>query len=91
MAGTAASMGPLLQQPGVNCHATLVTLFLNAVYEVYQRFKNDPKIVASELKRVLQYRPPKSLRRSVHDAESVMNIAGTDSVRDGDKYFDMYV
>jgi len=91
MAQTARAMAPLLQPPGINPHATLVTLFLNAVHEIHHRFKDDPKLLVSELKRVMQYRRSKLRHRDVNDAEGGLNVAATDSVRDGDRYFDMYV
>lgn len=87
IAKVAGFLGPLLQDPTDNKHATLITLFMNAVQEIYEDFKQDPKTVKSELTRVMQYRLPVAPRLSQHDAQATLNVAAMDLVRDGDRFF----
>ncbi len=59
--GTVALMVPLLQQPQDNPHATLVTLFMNAVDEnqTDQDRLADISALSPTTKRLVKYFPPK--------------------------------
>ena len=74
----------MLQTPTDNSHATLITLFLNAVDEV--RGKDDISAVASELGRVIQYMGYHKLS-GMNDPKTITMSAAKNCVRDGDVFF----
>ncbi|KAK3615501.1 hypothetical protein LTR22_027412 [Elasticomyces elasticus] len=86
---TVGYLGPLLQRPQENLHATLITLFMNAIGETVSD-SEQMRIVKAEMKQVLQYR---SLIRTtlLYDGQSIMASCARDLVKDVDKYFDQYM
>lgn len=82
---------PLLQPPQRNPHATLISLFLNAVMEMVKRTGGEKAIMPQVTDWVLKYLP-------VADFASLMNPSGAEMVRlwdartlflDVDKFFDL--
>jgi hypothetical protein len=59
LASTIGIFSPLLQEPAVNPHATLITLFINAVEEEFRNSgeEYDMKIMRRELSLVSKYLP----------------------------------
>ncbi|KAI0479855.1 hypothetical protein F4859DRAFT_451626 [Xylaria cf. heliscus] len=97
---TLKTFRPLLQPPSVNPHATLITLFLNAVAEVIFMVETTPPGIFAPfindrsqcLRRVLQYMPELG-RQHVHPyhPNMVKLICAMGLVYDMDKYFDCYM
>ncbi|KAL4973168.1 hypothetical protein BDW66DRAFT_168860 [Aspergillus desertorum] len=89
---TLAYMIPLLQPPLANPHATLITLFMNAVEEAMtaeERMREVPLHSASSRK-LMQYLQPKPQSVSKHDPELVKFDMARDLVMDYDFVFDRY-
>lgn len=90
---TLAYMIPLLQSPRENPHATLITLFMNAVEETMtdeERVQGiTPQSVSS--RRLLRYLPPKRRPISRYDPELVRMNMARDLVMDYNPTFDRYV
>jgi hypothetical protein len=82
---------PLLQPPQRNPHATLISLFLNAVMEMIKRSGVEATAMPQVTKKVLDYLP-------ATDFASLMNPSGAEMLRiwdarafflDIDKFFDL--
>jgi hypothetical protein len=82
---------PLLQPPHHNPHATLISLFLNAVMEMVKRTGAEGAIMSQIAPKLLKYLP-------VTDPVSLMNPSGAEMLRmwdartfflDLDKFFDL--
>ena len=86
---TVAYLTPLLQHPSKNSHATLLTLFMNAVAEMVEQTKGAESLEL-EMKRVLQYMPLQRMpsKFSNGDPQLTVRISALPLVRDGDKFFD---
>ncbi|KAK5122415.1 hypothetical protein LTR85_003999 [Meristemomyces frigidus] len=88
-ARTVASLGPLLES--TNPHATLLTLFMNAVDEMC----SSTELAAStrtELTGLMKYLPLVGVPpRSVNDSRAILMNFSRPIVRDVDKYFDRHV
>lgn len=80
-------MGALLKSPAVNPHATLITLFMNAVSEMITE-QDERETVQGDIKQVWKYMPPSPLLHSRYDAAAIVMDVGRTQVRDNDKYFD---
>ncbi|GAB7359234.1 hypothetical protein MBLNU230_g5893t1 [Neophaeotheca triangularis] len=87
---TAACLGRFLQSPDLNPHATLITLFMNAVAETSTMLD---RLTAEKTERVkvLEYMPPISSSGTLFGAQELMNDMARDLVRDNDKYFDRFM
>ncbi|KAK4237717.1 hypothetical protein C8A03DRAFT_44438 [Achaetomium macrosporum] len=90
---TLAVMVPLLQSPLANPHATLITLFMNAVDEnmtdadrIADMARHSPAT-----KRLLKYLPLKGMPNSQSDPELIKFIFARDSVATHDHIFDRVV
>jgi hypothetical protein len=88
---TIGLMVPLLQGPLINPHATLITLFMNAVEEN----RTDQDRTASmnphspTTKRLLKYLPPKRIMQNyISDPEIIKISYARDSVATYDHIFD---
>ncbi|KAM0724071.1 hypothetical protein Q7P37_000251 [Cladosporium fusiforme] len=90
IAKTLVHLGKLLQPPSQNRHAVLTTLFINAVEEMHLQEQHGATF-ASELKRVTQYLPLRTIPRSEGDPSTVMMMAALPMVREGDRFFDRYM
>lgn len=88
MAQTMAYLGPLLQTWSANPHATLLTLFMNAVDEVSER-RHDVATQKREVARALRYSPLTSRTRGRYDPRIILVTASAALFRDVDKYFDV--
>lgn len=80
-------MVPLLQTPLENPHATLITLFLNAVEEAMTEGLN---LSSAETKRLFQYIPPKKIT-STYDPMIIKFQLGQDFVASYEHIFNRYV
>lgn len=84
-------MSPLLQDPSVNPHATLITLFMNVVDEnmTVQDQINDAKAMESQsTKRLLKFIPPSHPPTSHHDPDIIKFTYARDFVSTYDHIFD---
>ncbi|KAL7789378.1 hypothetical protein V8C37DRAFT_417967 [Trichoderma ceciliae] len=90
---TAAIMVPLLQGPLINPHATLITLFMNAVAEKRTDQDRIEGITAHSpaTKRLLEYLPPKGIPTNVFDPEMIKMSYARDYVVTFDHIFDRYL
>jgi hypothetical protein len=84
---TLALMVPLLQWPRVNPHATLITLFMNAVAEYTTTADRVADIMrhSETMKRLLQYLPPNIEMTPV---ESIKFYSTRDIVANHEPIFD---
>lgn len=97
--GTLSTFAPLLKHPSMNPHATLITLFLNAVEIADRVMGNDlnPNILSERTVRVMQYlklKPwelPMSQQGRESSATMVRVMAAKDLVRDYDRIWEFYV
>ncbi|GFG26617.1 monoterpene epsilon-lactone hydrolase [Aspergillus udagawae] len=85
-------MVPLLQTPLDNPHATLVTLFMNAVDETLTDEDRIQDLTAHSptTKRLFKYLPPKGRPTSPYDPELIKFNLGRDLVKPYDHIFDRY-
>jgi hypothetical protein len=85
-----AFMVPLLQSPLVNPHATLITLFMNAVDEgiTYEERIADMLPHSPTTKRLLKYLPRKGMPTSKYDPELIKFNFARDCVATYDHVFD---
>jgi hypothetical protein len=83
-------MVPLLQTPLENPHATLITLFMNAVDETLtdQDRLHDLTAHSPTTKSLLKYLPPKGRPTSIYDPELVKFDLGRDLITTYDHIFD---
>ncbi|KAK8103314.1 hypothetical protein PG984_016460 [Apiospora sp. TS-2023a] len=90
-----SQLGPLLKDPGVNPHATLITLFVNAVNEMVSLdhgldanviFTGDAAVAASQARHYLGTRTP----RHLFDADITQHLSVMTMFRDCDSLFDKY-
>lgn len=83
-------MAPLLQSPAVNPHATLITLFMNAVDESIT--ERDRKAEANEgsqsSKSLIKYMRPTGPLTGAYDPTLVKFSFARDYVTTYDRYFD---
>ncbi|OCK75946.1 hypothetical protein K432DRAFT_419507 [Lepidopterella palustris CBS 459.81] len=89
IAQTIALLGPLLQPPEENPHATLITLFLNAVDETITK-RDEVQGLPEEMQRLSRYLPLKSPSSS-YNAEVVGLLSARSLVRDVDRIFERYM
>ncbi|TLS25104.1 hypothetical protein PpBr36_06923 [Pyricularia pennisetigena] len=85
-------MAPLLQDPATNPHATLITLFMNAVDE--NRTEEDHIAEAKNshsTQRLLKYLPPNRPLLGKCDPHLVKFISARDLVTSYDQYFDRFM
>ncbi|GFF81194.1 hypothetical protein IFM60648_05945 [Aspergillus lentulus] len=89
---TLSLMVPLLQTPQENPHATLITLFMNAVEETLtdQDRMLDLTTHSPTTKRLLKYLPLKRRPTSAYDPELVKFNLGRELVRTYDDIFNRY-
>jgi hypothetical protein len=81
---TLSAVMPLLSLPQVNPHATLITLFMEAVSEMSEiEIKETP----GEIRRVAEYLKLCSTPTSIRDPMMSLLITALPSVRDGDSCF----
>lgn len=83
-------MVPLLQGPLINPHATLITLFMNAVDEnmTDQDRVADLTPHSPTTKRLLKYLPPKGMPTNPSDPEIIKFSFARDNVATYDHIFD---
>jgi hypothetical protein len=83
-------MIPLLQGPLVNPHATLITLFMNAVDEniTDQDRLSDMTRNSPTTKRLLKYLRPKGVPTNSYDPEIIKMSYARDNVATYDHIFD---
>ncbi|ROW01851.1 hypothetical protein VMCG_05583 [Cytospora schulzeri] len=86
---TLALFGPRLCSREVNPHATLVTLFLNAVEESCTPMDQRQELIG-EMKKLLLYLP-QTAPPEENDAEVLRAGAAANMVRDVDRYFNRYM
>lgn len=86
-----ALFGPRLCPRQSNPHATLITLFLNAVEQSFSPMDRYQDLMET-MKKLSQYLPlTTSPNANPNDAESLRFSAAGTLVRDVDKYFDRYM
>lgn len=83
-------MIPLLQNPVQNPHATMITLFMNAVDE---NLTDDDRMQGLTLhsratRDLLRYLPPKAARTSTYDPAIIKFNVGRELVTTYDRVFD---
>ncbi|KAK8038412.1 hypothetical protein PG994_015179, partial [Apiospora phragmitis] len=88
-ARTVCLLGNLLRPPWCNPHATLITLFMNAISEVTTAADEQAE-AAKELRLAMKYLHPTPIP-SMYDADMLRVAANKESLRDFDKYFDRYI
>lgn len=83
-------MVPLLQGPLANPHATIITLFMNAVDENITKQDRiaDMTPHSPTTKRLLQYLPPKTMPTNHSDPEIIKFSFARDYVATYDHIFD---
>jgi hypothetical protein len=83
-------MSPLLQAPHINPHATLITLFMNAVDEnmTQQDQMADATMHSPSTKRLLKFIPPNHPPTSRYDPDIIKFTYARDFVRTYDSIFD---
>jgi hypothetical protein len=89
LAATVDIFTPLLQRHTTNPHATLITLFMNAIEEEFEHCGDaeNTQIVVQELTRIAKYLPYRpNLDR--YDPYSVKMLFATPLVRDADRYLE---
>ncbi|GKZ30148.1 hypothetical protein AbraIFM66950_008007 [Aspergillus brasiliensis] len=82
-------MIPLLQPPIKNPHATLITLFMNAIEETITPTDQTRDFRVSSQK-ILPYLPPKQMLTSPHDPQVIKFYMATDLVTDYEYAFTRY-
>ncbi|RMZ87204.1 hypothetical protein DV736_g5572, partial [Chaetothyriales sp. CBS 134916] len=88
---TLCILSPFLQKSTENAHATMITLFMNAVPEmVHIRPANRAEAKSLVLK-VAEYLPATRPPRSEYDPAVIQRVAAHNLVRDNDKYFKEYM
>ncbi|KAI0005245.1 hypothetical protein F4779DRAFT_633541 [Xylariaceae sp. FL0662B] len=96
---TLKTFSPLLQIPSVNPHATLITLFLNAIAEMRMVADSLPPLVGfpltedrwQQIRKVVQYMPELGRQAAQpYHANSIKMISALSLVRDMDQHFNMY-
>ena len=90
--GTVSSLSPLLDPPHVNEHATLVTLFINAIPETNHFFADDASEQA-DMEKASSYvfangAPKLSDLKSAYSPLLIKVSCGKDLVHDMDKTFE---
>ncbi|KAH8593889.1 hypothetical protein B0O99DRAFT_546517 [Bisporella sp. PMI_857] len=88
---TLSLLSPLLQSPLQNPHATLITLFINAVKEVVKMGHQIDEI--SDMEFLTKYLPSPRMfpLPGMNDADMLRIWDARDIALDGDKYFDRYM
>lgn len=83
-------MMPLLQGPPINPHATLITLFMNAVDEniTDQDRIADMTPHSPTTERLLKYLPPKGMLTNPSDPQLIKFVFAQDNVATYDHIFD---
>jgi hypothetical protein len=88
-ASTLAVFSPLLENPVVNPHATLITLFMNAVEEEFMNCgdDNNVNVIMKEMKLVTEYAgyPPNV---STNDPNLMQLLLAKPLVREKEKYLE---
>ncbi|KAK8074373.1 hypothetical protein PG994_005272 [Apiospora phragmitis] len=84
--GVVGQLGPLLKAPSVNPHATLITLFMNAVHDMWSPHV-DLKVYENALNQVREYLPV-SLPRHPSDAGLMRTMSAAEMFKDFDGIFD---
>lgn len=87
-AGAVGHLSRFLQTPAANPHATLITLFLNAVQETMTPHEKQQDL-GSELQLVLKYLPFTTPPLDPRDPRLHMCMEACSLVRDNDKYFEL--
>ncbi|KAL9097609.1 MAG: hypothetical protein Q9165_000506 [Trypethelium subeluteriae] len=90
IAGTLRIFGHLLDSPHDNPHATLVTLFMNAVEETVNE-KREAESFQAEIMQLTKYLPPKTLSFSNGDPFMVNMLSARPLVRDVESLFNTYM
>ncbi|KAJ1324714.1 DUF4470 domain-containing protein [Microdochium nivale] len=89
---TVGVMGPLLKSVATNPHATLITLFMNAVDDT--KTKGDRAADAAgrsrATDRLTRYMPPTKLPISIGDVYMIKSMFAMDRVAEHDMYFDRF-
>ncbi|KAL7808180.1 hypothetical protein V8C26DRAFT_304456 [Trichoderma gracile] len=90
---TVAMMAPLLQGPLVNRHATLITLFMNAVEETMTMQERQATISphSQATRRLLKYLPIKGLPSSSYDPAIIKMSYARSNVGAYDQVFDRFM
>ncbi|KAG5658031.1 hypothetical protein KAF25_006982, partial [Fusarium avenaceum] len=90
---TVLILAPLLREIQVNPHATLITLFMNAVHELMGRGVHLPNPVLANgvTQRLHKYLPVKPPIRGTYDPQIVKLTSARNSVRYFDDYFDFFM
>jgi hypothetical protein len=91
IARTLSLLSPFLQKPTDNSHATMITLFMNAVPEMVNLGPPNRAEATSLLLKVAKYLPATRPPRSEYDPGTIKYVAAHDLVRDNDMYFDQSV
>jgi hypothetical protein len=95
-AQTLAFLGPSLKPRDINPHATLITLYMNAVEEWALEYQGEDPDTSAEFNRVEPYIFGEDFdlslyERSEFDKYTVLIEASITRGRDGDLHFDRYV
>lgn len=88
-APTIIYFSPLLENPAVNPHATLITLFMNALQEVFKNCgdERNKNVITKELKLVMEYAGnPQNM--TVNDPSFLQLSFAKSLVRDKEKYLE---
>lgn len=88
---TLAILSPLLQERTENPHATLITLFMNAVGEVAHSVKPSHNDIMFRMRKVRAYLPVTGPLRSRYDPTMILHSSALDLLRDNDELFKQFV
>lgn len=91
IARTLGLLSPLLQKRTDNPHATMITLFMNAVAEIVHSAPPNGAERKSLTRKVAGYLPVKGPLRSEYDPEIIQSVTAHDIVRDNEKCFNQSV
>lgn len=89
-AGTVGQLSRFLQEPEANQHATLLTLFLNAIPEEMTQ-QEDQQDMNRDLGKAMNYVPLLGPPQGMGDPRMLMLMEARSLLRDNDKYFDRSV
>lgn len=91
---TAVCLGPLLQSPADNPHATLIMTFMNAAKETYilSSAKESKPLIEQEMDRLKMYLPPPLVMSPADMGIYIFTLmSAREMVWDIEKFFNLFV
>ncbi|KAK0257347.1 hypothetical protein LTR29_005146 [Friedmanniomyces endolithicus] len=84
-------LGPLLQPQSVNPHATMLTLFMNAVMDTVWKMQEHKQITIAETELAMQYMSMLTPKQMLGSNIGMLIHGHMVAMRDAEKYFDTYM